>query len=122
MKKFHIFMLFVTLGFFLMPAITMACEMKSEKSCCNKEMSSKDNSKDCCKKSKDSTKNHDGNCNGKCGHNNCTTSSVPFNLAFYELKIKNNNFDFSENKQNYFHSEASISSGFSSLWLIPKIS
>lgn len=122
MKKFHKFILIVTLGFFLIPSVTFACEMKSNKSCCNKEMSSKDNSKDCCKKNKDSkSKNHDGNCNGKCGHNNCTTSSVHFNLAFFEIKIKNTNFDFSEIEQNYIHSETTISSGFTSLWLIPKI-
>lgn len=122
MKNFHKLILMITLGFFLMPALSMACEMKSEKSCCNKEMSSKDNSNDCCKKTKDSKKNdHDNGCNGKCGHNNCTTSSMQFNLAFFDVKFNNNNFDFSKKEQNYIHSEDNLSSGFSSLWLIPKI-
>ena len=122
MKKFHILVLLITVGFFLMPALSMACEMKSEKSCCNKEMSSKENSKDCCKKSKESKdKKHDGSCNGQCGHNNCITSTVHFNLAFFEIKFKNNILDFSKKEQNYIHSEANISSGYSSLWLIPKI-
>lgn len=122
MKKFHILVLYMTLGFFLMPALSMACEMKSEKSCCNKEMSSKDTTKDCCKKSKESkSKNHEGSCNGKCGHNNCTTSSVQFNLAFFDVNFKNNNFYFSEKEQNFIHSEVNLSSGYSSLWLIPKI-
>lgn len=112
----------IAVGFFLIPAISMACEMKSGKSCCNKEMSSKENSKDCCKKSKESKdKNHDGSCNGKCGHNNCIPSTVQLNLAFFEIKFKNNNFDFSEKEQNFIHSEANLSSGYSSLWLIPKI-
>lgn len=122
MKKFHKLILIVTLGFFLIPAVSMACDMKSEKSCCKKEISSKDNSKDCCKKSKDSKKNEqDNGCNGKCGHNNCTTSSMQFNLAFFDIKFNNNNFDFSKKVQNYIHSEDNLSSGFSSLWLIPKI-
>lgn len=122
MKKFHLFMLIVTLGFFLMPAVAQACEMKSEKKCCNKEMSSKDNSKGCCQKNKDSNKNnHQGSCNGKCGHSNCTPSSLQFNLAFFDVKIKNSNCYFSEKKQNYIHSATTISSGFYSLWLIPKI-
>jgi hypothetical protein len=121
MKKFHIIILTITIGFFLMPSLSMACNMKSQKSCCNKEMSSKDNAKDCCKKQQDSKDKHDGSCNGKCGHNNCTTSSVQFNLSFFEIKFKNNNFYFSEKEQNYIHSQVNLSSGFSSIWLIPKI-
>jgi hypothetical protein len=121
-KKFHIVLVMVVMGFFLTPALTYACGMKSEKSCCNKEISSKGDKKDCCKKDNDSKdKSHDGGCNGKCGHSNCTTSSVQFSLAFFEIKFKNNNFDFSEKEQNYIHSETNLSSGFFSIWLIPKI-
>lgn len=123
-KKLHIIVLTFTLGFLLMPALSLACETGSGKSCCNKEMSSsKADKMDCCKKVNDSkNKNHDGACNGKCGHSNCTTSSVQFSLAFFEIKFKNNNFSFSEKKQNFIHSETNLSSGFSSIWLIPKIS
>lgn len=112
----------ITVGFFLMPTLSVACEMKSNKSCCNKEMSSKDSKKDCCKKNKDSKNtNHDGSCDGKCGHTNCITSTVHFNFAFFDIKFKNNNFELAENEQNFIHSDAIVSSGFSSLWLIPKI-
>jgi len=80
---------------------------------------------DCCKNSKHNSENkdkdHDGGCNGKCGHSNCTTSTVQFSLAFFEIKFKNNNYDFSEKEQNYFNSETNLSSGFYSIWLIPKI-
>jgi hypothetical protein len=123
MKRVHLFLLLIAIGFFLMPALATACEMKSEKSCCNKEISSKGDKKECCKKSSDSEKtNHDGSCKGKCGHSNCVPSSVQFNLAFFEIKFKNDNFDFSEKNQNYFNSETNLSSGFYSIWLIPKIS
>lgn len=125
-KKFHIVLLIVTIGFFLIPSSTYSCEMKTKKSCCNKEMSSSANKKmDCCKNSnhsKSKDKDHEGGCNGKCGHSNCTTSSIHFSVAFFEIKFKNNSFDFSEKKQNYFNSETNLSSGFHSIWLIPKIS
>ncbi|HSN49252.1 MAG TPA: hypothetical protein VLR29_10870 [Flavobacterium sp.] len=121
-KKFHIALVMVVMGFFLTPTLTYACGMKSEKSCCSKEISSKGDKKDCCKKDDDSkNKSHDGGCNGKCGHSNCTTSSIQFGLAFFEIKFKNNNVVFSEKEQNYIHSETNISSGFHSIWLIPKI-
>ena len=112
----------IVMGFFLTPDSAYACGIKSEKSCCKKEISSKGEKKDCCKKDNHSkNKSHQGSCNGKCGHSNCTTSSVQFSLAFFEIKFKNNNFDFSENEQNYIHLETNISSGFYSIWLIPKI-
>lgn len=124
-KKFHILLLVFTIGFFLIPMSTYSCEMKSKKACCNKEMSSSNTEKrDCCKNSNHSEnkdKDHDGGCNGKCGHSNCTTSTVQFSLAFFEIKFKNNNYDFSEKEQNYFNSETNLSSGFHSIWLIPKI-
>ena len=123
-KKFHILVVIVTIGFFLMPALTYACEMKSGKSCCNTEAStSNKEKKECCKIANHSkNKDHDGGCNGKCGHSNCTTSSIHLSLAVFEIKFKNNNFVFSEKKQNYFNSETNLSSGFYSIWLIPKIS
>jgi hypothetical protein len=121
-NKIHIVLIMVAIGFFLTPALTYTCEMKSEKACCNKEISSKDEKKDCCKKDNDSkNKSHDGGCNGKCGHSNCTTSSSQFSVAFFEIKFKNINFDFSEKEQNFIHSETNLSSGFYSIWLIPKI-
>lgn len=122
-KKFHILILIITIGFFLMPALASACEMKSERPCCSKEVSVNKEKKECCKAHKQaSNKEQKGACNGKCGHSNCTTSSVQYSLAFFEILIQNNNFDFSENQHNYFNSEANLSSGFYSIWLIPKIS
>ena len=51
------------------------------------------------------------------------TNKIPdFNITCPDIKFKNHNFDFSEIKQNYFNSNNNLSSGFYSLWLIPKIS
>lgn len=124
-NKNHIVLLIVMIGFFLIPVLSSACGMKSKESCCNKEMSSSSNKMDCCKNSnhsKSKDKEHDGGCDGKCGHSNCITSSIQFSFAFFEIHFNNNNFAFSEKKQNYFNSETNISAGFYSLWLIPKIS
>lgn len=119
-KKFHILIIILILGFFLLPTLSYACETKSEKSCCKKEISSKTEKKDCCngKHSKD----RDSSCGGKCGHSNCTTRTVNLSLiSFIEIEFKNNTFDFSAKKPKFYHSETFISSWFSSVWLPPKI-
>jgi len=125
-KKFHILLLIVKIGFFLMPTLTYSCEMKSKKSCCNKEISSSNIEKmDCCKNinhSKSKDKDHEGGCNGKCGHSNCVTTSSQFIAAIFEIKFSYNKLILSKKESNYFDSKTHISSGFYSLWLIPKIS
>ena len=109
------------LGFFL-PTSTYACETKTQNSCCKGENSSKTEKKNCCKE-KDSKDKENNSCAGKCGHSKCgcPSSSNGFTLV-YEIYFKNNIFDFSTEKQKDFYSETIISSGFYSLWLIPKIS
>lgn len=119
-KRLHILIIILTIGFFLLPTLNYACGTKPEKSCCKKERTSKTEKKDCCqgKHSKDK----DNSCGGKCGHSNCTTSTVNFSLiSFYEIEFKNINFDFSCKKSKFYHSETLISSGFTSVWLPPKI-
>lgn len=108
------------LSFFL-PTSSYACGTKTEKSCCKTEKSSKKEKKNCCN-SKHS-KDKDNSCGGKCGHSNCTSSSTNFSIiSFYEINLKNNPFDFSTEKSKFYHSETFLSSGFYSIWLIPKIS
>lgn len=123
MKKFQIILLFV-LGMFLMPSEAFACgkeSSKTEKSCCSKKKTdTKSEKKSCCDKKDTSEKG----CGGKCGHSSCTsTSSVQFSIiTLIEIDIKDNLCLVSDKKQNFFHNEADISSGFYTLWLIPKIS
>jgi hypothetical protein len=119
-KRLHILIIILTLGFFFLPTSTYACGTKSEKSCCKKEISSKTEKKDCCNNKQ--SKSKDNSCGGKCGHSNCTTSTVNFSvISFFEIDFKNNNFDFSNEKQKFYHSKTFVSSGFYSIWLIPKI-
>ncbi|RTY89852.1 hypothetical protein [Flavobacterium sp. GT3R68] len=121
MNRFHIIVIII-LGIFLVPDNAVACEKKSittEKSCCKKESTSKSEKKSCCDKKDNSGKE----CGGKCGHSKCgCPSSIITVLNFYgEIHI-NNSIDFISEKQKFYNSETFISSGFYSLWLIPKIS
>lgn len=122
-KKFHIIVLIVTLGFFLIPISTYACgtnSVKTEKSCCDKE-NSNGNKKDCCKNHKQNKEKNEKSCDGKCKHSNCTTTSVHYSVVFFdEIKLKNY-FVFLQKKQKFHNLKTNISSGFSSIWLIPKI-
>lgn len=123
MKKFHIIALII-LGMFLIPNSAIACgkeNTKKEKSCCSKEKSEpKTEKKSCCGSDDHSEKG----CGGKCGHSNCTSTSIVYFslITFNEIEIRNNFFVVNDKKHDFFHDEANISSGFHSLWLIPKIS
>jgi hypothetical protein len=113
-------LIMLTLGFFLLPMFSHACGLKAEKACCTKEVSSKSNAKKCCKDN--STNNEHKGCDGKCGHANCTSASVLTLFAvFTDVVFSANVFDFSDEKQQFHDLKTFISSGFSSLWLIPKI-
>jgi hypothetical protein len=112
-KRLHILIIILTLGFFLSPNLSYACGTKTEKSCCKKETTSKTEKKDCCKNKQSEDK--DNSCSGKCGHSNCTSSTM------YDIEFKNDNFSFSPEKPNFHYSKSFISSGYSSVWLPPKI-
>ena len=121
MKKFHI-LLIVLFGFVMMPNTTFACGNSGSRSC-TMEMSSKTKKKDCCGKDSHSKSNkHDG-CTGKCGKALCSTPSVNTAIASsIQFEINNANFNFSTEKQKFHQSVSFTSAGYSSIWLIPKIS
>ncbi|MFV7236571.1 MULTISPECIES: hypothetical protein [Flavobacterium] len=121
MNKFHVLVI-VIFGFLLMPSSAFACGNNSEKHSCKKEVSSKSDKDDCCKDDSHSkNKNHEG-CGGKCNHSKCAcASSSNTSISISEWNINNNIFNFSSEKQKFYNYETSISSGFNSLWLIPKI-
>lgn len=121
MKRVYLLAL-VLLGFLLMPTATFACGDHSGKNSCSKETSANMEKMDCCKNGDHSKNKNNHNCNGKCGHSNCVTSPSPFSAAFFDIQFNSKDFAFSEKKQNYFNSKTNLSSGFYSLWLIPKIS
>lgn len=121
MKFFH-FLLILLLGFFLMPGHIFACENNSEKHSSKTETSSKTEKKDCCQSNSHSKNKCHNPCGGKCKHCKCMcTASCSDCSTFFAGALKFNCCDFSNEKQKIHSLETSISSGFFSLWLIPKI-
>ena len=119
-KKFHIVLIMLLLGAFLLPSVTYACGTTAEKSCCKKEKTAGSEKKQCCKDQQ--SKKQNKGCDGKCGHSNCTSASVYSACAVIQtVDFTTPSFDFATEKTNFYHSKTFISSGFCSLWLIPKI-
>ena len=123
MKKFHIYTIILIVGFLLLPSLSYACGTKSEKACDKKEIASAHNQKDCCESSQSSDENT--GCEGKCCQSKCgcsltsTTSSASIFMHFNYQKI----FNFSTREKVSFHyTTPSLSAGYSSIWLIPKLS
>ncbi|WP_223709044.1 hypothetical protein [Flavobacterium potami] len=117
-KKIHIILLFITLSFFLNPGYTYACNMGNHKEIAPKEENSC--SKKCCEKKTSKHEKH--NCDGKCRHSGCTTSALQFIiLTSNEFDLQNDVFNFSLKNTIASYSNSTISSGFTSIWLKPKI-
>ena len=126
-----IYILLIAFGFFMIPNAIFSCNSHVQKSAsttqiadkdgCTKEANAKKTKHSCCDK-KATTNKSDTGCKGKCGHSNCTVSIVQFALILPFLNDFTvvNDFSFF-NKINFSYLKTNISSGFSSLWLIPKI-
>ena len=110
------------LGMFILPNSAMACGKGSDKSSCKKEISStKSEKKSYCDNDNSKDKNNKG-CGGKCNHSKCgCASSCNTSVSINELTFHRNIFNLFSEKQNFYNYETNISSGFNSLWLIPKI-
>lgn len=105
-----------------MPSTAMACgNSNSSKESCAMEMTSK-TKKSCCGTKSCSKNEKQKSCSGKCGHAACTTSSVSMSfLLNATFETPNNVFDFSTERQKFYSTDAILSDGYSSIWLIPKI-
>ncbi|MFN3752556.1 hypothetical protein [Flavobacterium sp.] len=125
MKKYH-FILIVLLGIFLMPDNAIACGSGKEKKSCKKEMSAAKSCKKSCCGSDDSKDKDNKGCEGNCGHSKCGCSSTcpPSSVSFLsEINFKVTMFNYSSiGKVKFLYATPSISDGFYSIWLIPKIS
>lgn len=107
-----------------MPDNAIACG--KEKRACKKEASSSRKvSKSCC--DNDDSKNKDNKgCGGNCGHSKCgcTSTCPPSSVSFLsEINFKVSIVSYpSIGKVKFLYATPSISDGFYSIWLIPKIS
>lgn len=123
MKRVYLLVL-VIFGFFTMPSNAFACENNSAKNTSRKEISSKMScNNNCCKKDAHAKNKNSEGCGGKCKHSKCgCVSTSNTSVSINEWDINTNCFNFSSAKQKFYNYETTISSGFNSLWLIPKIS
>lgn len=124
-KKFHILLIILTLGFLTTPTLTYACGTKTtqtQKSCCKKSKTEKNNKNDCCKKRNSNSDKENNGCDGKCNKSNCScpTTNFAFILPFCtEDKVK---IYFAKTKKNKnYYNENHLSDGFTSIWTPPKI-
>lgn len=119
-KMFHILIIIVLLGFFTRPGTAHACGTSIEKTCCKTEKKATSEKKNCCKSDSSQTENR--SCDGKCGHANCISTSSGFAFAVMQpLEFNLLSLDLFSQRNSFYHSQNSISAGFSSVWLIPKI-
>jgi hypothetical protein len=121
-KKIYILLLAV-FGFLWMPSVAFACGNNySDNGSCKKEVSSKQETKHCCDTHNNANgKRHHG-CGGKCGHSNCNIPVVQIAVfAPFVAEINTKVLSFYTEKENFNDLKTTISSGFQSIWLIPKI-
>src|SRR5688572_14011730 len=120
MKNWHFILL---LSFFLSLTTGDAYACGSGKKCCKKERSQNETKKNCCGTGDHSKNDHRG-CNGKCGNSSCITPVIHFAAAVpNNITITTSNPDFcSAKKPVFFYNHSRVSSGYYTIWLIPKIS
>lgn len=122
-KKYYIISLILLLGFLFIPSAIYACGTKSAKSCCKKEISVKPTVKECCKNGESDSK--DKCCEGKCGTESCgcvVTNTISASFIFIQSKFEIIFNFLTIEKVNSKYATPSLSAGYSSIWLIPKIS
>lgn len=114
--------------FILLMFFTLCLSQNSAFACggkksCKKEMS-KTQEKDCCGDSCDNNgkDNHKG-CSGKCGHSSCVNPIVYTALnSTSTFSIHPNRIVFSTEKASFYYTQSQLSTGFYTIWVIPKIS
>jgi hypothetical protein len=125
-KKIHILFFLFALGLFLLPSSSYACGNTTAKTSCEKKVTSKEkkttSDQNCCSSNHNGDHTHQHGCNGKCDPSGCTTSTLHFSLlSANEFEFQNNAFNFSVENPIPYYKNLSISDGYTSIWLPPKI-
>lgn len=117
MKNWHFILLFAV-AFSLSPSDGFACGKKA----CKKETSETKKQKSCCGTGDHSKNGHSG-CNGKCGHTSCVNPPAPSAISITPAaEFPVNRASTVSNKPRFHYAQPSVSSGYFTIWLIPKIS
>lgn len=117
-KQFYI-VVWILLGFFANPAISLACGTSSQKvemACCSTKSSDE---MDCCTKALD---HHDesSNCGDSCSSASCQCPTVSMTTYLF-VSNEWNTLIPTSNSNSYFYKDALTSTGFTLIWLPPKV-
>ncbi|CAM3445216.1 4Fe-4S ferredoxin-type domain-containing protein [Flavobacterium longum] len=116
MKKWHFILLLVAV-FAFAPSEALACGKS-----CKKETSAPKKEKSCCGSGDHSKRDHSG-CNGKCGNSSCVNPVAPsFANITSAIEFDVNRFETTIEKPQFSYIQPRLSSGYYTIWLIPKIS
>lgn len=118
--KIRPFILLIIFTLCLSQNSALACGGKKS---CKKEIS-KTQKKDCCGDScKNLRKDNHKGCNGKCGHSSCV-SPIVYNALHttQPFLIHMSPIVFLTPKGSYYYTQSQLSTGYNTIWLIPKIS
>lgn len=115
------FILFLFLGFFMTSVNSYACAKHAKMNHPKTEATSSTSTKGCCSEKSGSKKS----CNGKCGHSGCKCASgcssfFSTKVSYFFIPLCSVDFSFTSLVKTN-HNTPSLSDGFSSIWLIPKI-
>ncbi|MEX0995841.1 MAG: hypothetical protein WDZ45_02185 [Flavobacteriaceae bacterium] len=123
MTRFFYITFFTLVGFIMTPTVTYACSSKSNETEISSNNSNKESlqKNDSCNKEKGQCGEHEKDCDGKCGNSNChcPSSSISFTIPFF-AQLSQTKIILS--KPKFYYQETYYSSGFTSIWLPPKIS
>ncbi len=110
---------------YLMPNIGMACGNTHVGTADIEANQATEQQHESCCKSHESSDVEDTTCCGQCGHSTCTCSATSSTstftlvaMTFFDPSIT---YFFALKKTNFNYLSKSISDGFLSIWLIPKI-
>lgn len=118
-KQFYIVLLIV-LGFVLNPAISYACGIISqevEKACCTIGSSS---AMDCCSKGLDNHSKQGEGCGDSCSSASCQCPTFSLTSQLLDSNIDNTLLP-TYHSNSFFYENALTSTGFTRIWLPPKI-
>lgn len=125
LQKFHILLIITFLGCLTTPMKSYACgtkSVKTEKSCCLKNVPEKSNKKDCCKIHKNTQEKEDNSCGGNCDNSTCSCPSTLTSLVLsnFLVNVNINTFTTREKVKSYYNETYHLS-GFGYIWTPPNI-
>lgn len=120
-KSSFVIILIMLFGFFFQPTQVLACGNNVNQKTMHLKVNKTEQKHHCTTKT-EKTHSNDHDCNGECGNVLCPHATHFSILIAVNRENINNQLSFSVEKQKFYDINTNISSGFLSIWLLPKIS